>query len=810
MQYIKLILSGIITLILILFLNGNLNFGLDLPPFAKLLNPATGVWKNGEKNQYEDLSLDSDALKSTVKIVYDDRMVPHIYADNLSDALLAQGYVEARHRFFQLDFIKRLASGTLSEVLGPRTLDLDKQQRRKGLKYAAENAIKGWQKYPESVNLIEQYVKGVNLYAGELNESNKPIEHKLIGMPIQEFSMLDAAMVSKWMADVLCGRSSDIQFTNLKNALGEERFNFLYPDKSEMVDPVIPSSVSYDFDTLYNENTEGAEDLSYIRGYEGELFPQSPKGIGSNNWAVGPSKSAYGSPIFANDPHLNLTLPSVWYELSIHIPGNNIYGVSIPGMPGIMMGFNDHIAWGETNVGQDVKDYFLIKWADKDQGEYILDGKTMKAEKRIEVIPVKGKKPVMDTVLYTYWGPINYSSDDGIRDYAMRWISIDVPSKPEFMTFIDGMMSHNYNQYLKATEAFLSPAQNFAFAARDGDIALRINGLLPAKSYGDGKYVEDGSASSNDWQSFIPRTQNPQVLNPERGFIASANQRSADESYPYFYNGKFEYSRNRSINQFLREDKQFSVEDMKAFQLNNRSMQAIDALPIILSLLDEGALNDEAVSILDKIKNWDFAYDRDSETATFYDIWWSEIRNKTMDEIYALSDSFSITYPEEWRLVEILRDHPEDEIFDIAETSETELASDIVLESFHSMIEKVNKAKDEGRSLKWGKYAPLNIFHLARIPAFSSTDMNVGGHPDALNAIGSTHGPSWRMVVKLSDEIEAYGVFPGGQDGNPLSPYYLHSMDEWAAGEYHLLQNPPTPDQVQGSKYSISMVPSKN
>ena len=810
MQLAKLILSGLITLILVLFLNGNIHIpGQDLPPFGKLLNPYSGVWKNGEKSGYQDYTINSSDLQSTVTISYDERMVPHIYAENLEDALLAQGYVEARHRFFQLDFIRRLASGTLSEVLGPRTINLDRQQRRKGLMHGAENAIKGWNNFPESLNLIENYVKGVNLYASQLSESSKPIEHKLIDMPISEFSLKDAALVSKWMADVLCGRSSDIQFTNLRNALGEERFNFLYPDKSAIVDPVIPSSVQYAFDTLFIKDNIKGEELSYIKGYEGELFPQSPKGVGSNNWAVGSEKSAYDAPIFSNDPHLNLTLPSIWYELSIHIPGHNIYGVSIPGMPGLMMGFNDHIAWGETNVGQDVKDYFLIQWKDKSKGEYVLDGKSMKVEKRIETIKVKGQDPVLDTVLYTYWGPINYTSSDNQRDYAMRWIALDVPSKPEFMTFVDGMMSKNYTQYLQATEAFLSPAQNFAFAAKDGDIALRVNGLFPAKGYADGKFVEDGSHSSNDWQAYIPRDQNPQVLNPERGFIASANQRSTDDSYPYFYNGKFEYSRNRSINEFLREDKKFTVDDMKAFQLNNRSMQAIDALPIMINLLELKELTSDQAAYLSELKTWNFSYDKDSETATLYDNWWESLRNKTMDEIYALSDSFSITYPEEWRLVEILRDHPDDEIFDISETEDVETAGDIVHLSFLESVEEIEKAKSEDKSIKWGEYAPLNIYHLARIPAFSSTEMNVGGHPDALNAIGSTHGPSWRMVVKLTEKVEGYGVFPGGQDGNPLSPYYLYSMDEWSSGKYHELQNPPSSDQIEVINYSITLDPTK-
>ena len=807
MQLLKFGASLLATLLIVLFLNGNISIsGLDLPPFGKLLNPGTGVWHNGVSDSYADFTVLSDHVTSPVTIVYDDRMVPHIYANNLEDAVLAQGYVGAKHRFFQLEFIKRLASGNLSEVLGDRTLNLDKSQRRKGLRKGAEIAIEAWQQFPEKLNVLENYARGVNLYANQLTDKTKPIEHKLIDMPIREFSLLDGALVLKWMSDVLCGRSNDIEHTNLVNALGRERFDFLYPDKSTSVDPVIPSEVAYDFDTLYTPQVS-EDDLSMIPGYKGELFPQSPRGIGSNNWAVDASKSAYDAPIFSNDPHLNLTLPSVWYELSIHLPGHNIYGVSIPGMPGIMMGFNDHIAWGETNVGQDVKDYFLIKWVDKSKGEYLLDGKTMKAEERIEEIPIKGGEVVLDTILYTYWGPINYSSEDNERDYAMRWIALDEPSKPEFMTFIDGMMSKNYDEYLAATESFLSPAQNFAFAAKNGDIALRVNGLFPAKNEGDGRFVEDGSVSDNDWQIYIPREQNPQVKNPQRGFISSANQRSTDFNYPYYYNARFEFSRNRSINEFLREEKKFTIEDMKGFQLNNRSMQAMDALPVMLSYMDSIELSDTAQTYLEQIKKWNFSYDADSETATYFNAWFYNVRNNSLDEIFALSDSFDIVYPEQWRFIEILRDNGNDPIFDIMETTEIETAGDIVLQSFLEMIDELEEEKQDGTDLKWGAYSPLNIYHLARIPAFSSNDMHVGGHPDALNAIGGTHGPSWRMVVKLTEETEAYGVFPGGQDGNPLSPHYLYSMDEWSNGKYHTLQNPGSPEEVNNPTYTVTLNP---
>ena len=807
MKSFKLFSSLAVTLITILFFNGNIILpGVDSPPFGKVLDPMSGVWNNAEHMEdYSDFTITSPAISEEVKIVYDERMVPHIYAANLHDALFAQGYVEAQNRTFQLDFIKRLAAGELSEVLGKRTVNLDKQQRRKALAYGAEKALEGWQKFTNEIELASAYVEGINAYTSTLTESSKPVEHKLIDMPIRQWSLQDCSLVQKWMSDVLCGWSRDIQNSNLKNALGKEIFDFLYPDVAKNVDPVIPEEVDYHFDTLYIQESNTLDDLSFSPIYKDELMPESPKGLGSNNWAVGAEKSVYGAPIFSNDPHLNLTLPSVWFEVGIHTPEINAYGVTIPGMPGLMMGFNDHIAWGETNVGQDVKDFFKIKWIDKSNRTYEVDGNSMVAEERIETIHIKGGDIMYDTVLYTVWGPVTYESEDGQSDYAMRWLALDPPGTAEFMTFIDAMSADNYDEYLDATDPFITPAQNFAFASKDGDIALRVNGIFPAKAEEDGKFVEDGSVSANNWQAFIPKSQNPQVLNPERGFIASANQRSADNGYPYYYNGRFEYSRNRSINDFLREDRQFSVEDMQYFQLNNRSKQAMDILPLFVKSLESRIMSNEESSVLEMLKSWNYEYNKDSEVATLYNEFWRRFRGKILDEIEMYRDSFQIAFPEDWRLVEIMEEYPDHTIFDILKTENVETSADLIDSSFMEVVSFYQDAKFDGRDISWGNYSPLNIYHLSRIPAFSSLDMNVGGHPDALNAIGTTHGPSWRMVVALKEQIEAYGVFPGGQSGNPLSKYYLTSINHWASGKYHRLQNPNNPDHIDEKLFTITI-----
>ncbi len=807
MRHVGWIISGTLTIFLTLILNGNISMFSGIPPLGKLLNPQSGVWANGESsNNYVDENISLDGLDGEIQIVYNKRKVPHIFANTMSDALLAQGYVEARDRQFQLEFIYRFASGQLSEVLGERTIELDKQQRRKGLPLATKNTIRGWQQFPEKFRLIENYVKGMNLWLDNVADKKLPVEFKLIGIPASNWSVEKCAYVQKWMSDVLCGRSSDIEMTNLFNALGEDQFHFLYPDKAMIVDPVIPEEVDYVFDSIYldPDNHDGNVLIGALKD-KYQLHPQGPKNLGSNNWAISKEKSSTGAPIFCNDPHLQLTLPSVWYEIGIHLPDMDSYGVTIPGMPGIMMGFNNHIAWGETNVGQDVKDFKKMKWVDKSNYTYLLDGKEVTADYSVEEIKVKGQESIYDTIIHTYWGPVTYESSQGDNDYAMRWLAHDIPDKPEFMTFLAGLEAKNYNDYLEITSNFITPAQNFAFASKDGDIALRVNGTFPAKNWQEGRFVEDGSRSIYNWESYIPREQNPQVLNPSRGFISSANQRSTDDGYPYYYNGKFEYDRNRSINQYLSTSDELTIEDMKRFQLSNRSVFAEDIVPVLIGLLVVDKLSTTESKYVEELQAWDFHFDKESEIATFFDLWFEEIKDQTFDEIDQLSDSLNIAYPANWRIAEILQDYPDADIFDIKGTPDKEQAFDIVRTSFKSTISLLDSLRESGDDLSWGAYSPLNIRHLARLAPFSEENIEVGGHPDALNAIGNTHGPSWRMIVSLEESTKAYGVFPGGQSGSPFSPFYKTSLEKWIKGEYHELPEVRVPEDINEPLFTVNL-----
>lgn len=788
----------VFTVSLILLLNGTLSVTKDpLPPLGKFLNPFGGAWTSDTKKENTDIILADAGLRDKVEILYDDRRVAHIYAQNIEDALFAQGYVEAQNRLFQMEFLSMAASGELSSIIGNKTIEIDLEKRRRGMKYAAENAVKGWEK-TEEYTKVHRYVEGINAFVKNLKPDDYPLEFKLFDIQPSKWTTLKSALVFKQMSLTLAGRNDDVECTNLMYHLGKDDFNFLYPEHQAVENAVIPTETPFTFDTLYGK---AQDDKSY---YHGEItksyYENRNKGVGSNSWGVSGAKTTSGKPIFCNDPHLSLGLPSIWFEVHIHTPEFNAYGVSFPGFPGIMIGFNDHIAWGETNVGQDVEDLFLIHWANKEKTKYLLDGKETDVTYRVEEVKVKGGKTITDTVKYTNWGPIFRTSSDGTHDLAMRWLCHDVPDTEEYNVFIDAMKCKNYNEYLNATAKYITPAQNFGFASVSGDIAMRVNGKFPAKYAEDGRYVEHGDDSRNGWNAWIPRKQNPQIINPKRSFISSANQVSADKTYPYYFTGKFERYRNRRVNEKLTDMENITPEDMQKMQQDAYSFKAADYIGTLKSIIKPEDFNKAENEKLKLLTDWDFQYRADTEAPSLFDIFYKKLTENTWDELIELRKTMDVKLPESWRLLEIIQTTPDHKYFDITATAQKENARDVIVKSLKEAIAEFNKNASEGKSNTWGAYKPLHIYHLARIPAFSAMDIAADGCPDAINATGYSFGPSWRMVISLEEKVKGYAVYPGGQSGNPASKYYKNMIDAWVKGQYYTLNSSASAEDIRKIK----------
>lgn len=769
--------------------------GNTLPALGAFFNPFSGFWKNAEPAKgFSPKNMDLPGLKGKVEVVYDDLLVPHIFAENKEDAVRVQGYVTAQHRLWQMDIATRKASGRLSEVLGERTLNIDRMERRRGMVFAAENDVLGWSKSPEGMSLLKAYADGVNAYIGQLSPADYPIEFKLLNYDPEPWSVFKTALIVEAMAETLCAGENDLASTNALAQFGRGTFDYLYPEWNPKQRPIIPDTGQWkDWKVVLppaaptNNSLSGVLEKTENSFSQNEIPPDDDYIVGSNNWALSGSNTASGHPLLCNDPHLNLTLPSIWFQIQIHTPEQNCYGVSLQGVPGIAIGFNENIAWGLTNVGHDVSDWYRLQWTNPERTKYSLDGEIREVQKRPEIIKIKGREPLLDTVKYTVWGPVVYDfePDHPLRDCALRWVTHDQPDRDAPNIFIFLNAGKNYDDYRKALAAYDCPAQNFVFATRSGDIAITVQGKFPVRAPEQGRFVQDGSRWANAWHDFIPADRVPAMKNPSRGFVFSANQHSTPPTYPYYYlSGDFDDYRGRHIYDRLAAMKNATADSMKTIQLDNFSQRAADALPVMLRLLDRSRLDADGQKMADELAAWNYRYEANAPAPPLYEVWFDSCYLKTWDEMTALrQQKREVLIPERWRFIELLEKDPTNIFFDHPATPQRETARDIVNEAFALMQNYFRQ--NPRKRIGWGQFRGFTIRHIAQIDAFSRLDVVVGGNGAAPNAITRTHGPSWRMIVELGEKVHGMGVYPGGQSGNPGSRWYDDMVGTWAKGEYY-------------------------
>ncbi|MFY0592634.1 penicillin acylase family protein [Roseivirga sp.] len=781
MKIFKLLLSLIFTIGI--FYGLNTKFG-TFPPFGKFLDPSNGIWQNEGSSAESESILSIEGLKSTVSVHYDEHLIPHVFAQNDEDLYRAQGYITAQHRLWQLEFQTHASAGRLSEIVGNAALDFDRGQRRKGMVFGAENALKAMGEFPDLIKNLEAYRDGINSYIEGLSPSEFPVEYKLLDYQPEPWTLKKTALLLMYMTDMLAGGDSDFEYTNFLKKYGKERFDFLFPDFFEENDPVIPTNRAWtDFEQVeLPEVPEVNTPSSLVAG----LLPKPHPDNGSNNWAVGPSKSLTGNTVLANDPHLGLNLPSIWYAMQLATPEKNTFGVTLPGAAGIVIGFNNDISWGVTNATRDVKDWYKITFKDEKRDEYWYNNAWTKTDKKIEEIILRGEKTYYDTVVYTHHGPVTYDASfkgkEGLIGFAMKWAGHLGGNNQ--LTLLELNKAKNYDDYEKALKHFVAPAQNFVFASRDGDIALWVQGKLPNKWKGQGKFLLDGSNIDHDWKSFIPQEHNAHVKNPTRGFVSSANQHPTDSTYPYYvFNDGYETYRNRVINDFFRSKDKFGIQDFKNLHNNNFNLKAKELLPHMIVNMDVSNLDQLESAILEEVKNWNYVNDIDQKGATIWERWWIRVRNLVWDELNDASKP--MPYPFTYQTIYLLKNHPEDPFMDIQETSEVETAPDLFLKGFKAAVKDITNWEENNGSYDWGEYKSTYVGHLLQgLPAFSRFNLPIGGNSGIVNATSKNHGPSWRMIVEMSDPPTALGIYPGGQSGNPGSRYYDDLVDTWANGKY--------------------------
>ena len=781
----------------------------DIPPLGKFLSPYTGYASlvNSDKLPAGELNLDS--LIEPVEVVWDTLRIPHIFAKNEHDLYFIQGYIMAFDRLWQMEFQTHAASGRLSEIVGEKAKGYDQFQRRIGMVYGAKNTLEVLKQDEEYYPNLLAFTEGINTYINSLSTLEHPLEYKILNYSPELWTPLKTCILLKSMAWMLTGRSTDLAYTRIANDFGMDALEELFPIFPKEYDPIIPRNTPFNFDPI---ELNSPRKLYQSRGDLSQFLPQPPEAIGSNNWAINGKRSKSGNPILSNDPHLGLNLPSIWYMMHLNSPNLNVMGVTIPGAPGIILGFNDNISWGATNGYDDVMDWYDITFKDSTQSEYKYKNKWYPTTKVIEEIKIKSQPTFYDTVTYTHHGPVVWDHLNqtpalgksqvrlGVRQTAegraLRWLAHDPSNEMRALYMVNH--AENYIEFVNALETYTCPGQNFVYADINGNIAIWHSGNQPAKWDGQGMLIMDGNDPRHDWQAIIPHSQKPHILNPKRGYVSSANQHVTDEDYPYFLSSFFWMSyRASQINQQLDQLKSADVDDMKQLQFNNINGKAKNVLPVLLNILQSEKLSDDANQWLITMKDWDYKNTKLSIEASFFDKWREKIEYETWADEFGEDDN-QYLWPYFNQLDEMIRFQPASKWFDNQNTPKKETLVEICYTTFNQTVSELNALDPTKR--EWQNFQGTDILHIAKIPGLGRVDLQTAGGSDIINATRLRQGPSWRLVIEMDDELlQPYGIYPGGQSGYPGSKHYDDYINDWVDEKFYELPFGKSANEIEGS-----------
>ena len=740
-----------------------------IPPLGSFLNPFSGVVQN-EKSSNVDVELKCGREKP-IEVMFDERSVPHIFADDQKDLFFAQGYVCASDRLWQMDFLSYISAGRLSEILGKDLLDYDRNQRRSGIMFSAITSLKFIEANQETKLALDNYTAGVNSYINHLSEANLPLEYKLMDYRPEPWTNLKSVLIMKYMGSLLSGYEEDASSSYLLAALGKKEYDKLFSNylidgtkdrfSINLVQDSLPSNPYIDFSFL--ESASQIPNSSF-----------NPR-LGSNSWAIAPEKSVSGSAILCNDPHLNLSFPAVWYELQLHSNEMNVYGYSIPGTPGVIIGYNQNISWGLTNGSADVRDLFKLELKN-DYSQYKYDGHWRNTKQNIVEIKIKDSKSFYDTIYSTIHGPIASDFRFGPKEkqgLATYWTLYD-PSN-EFLAFVKLNKASNYEEFKDAIKNYKCPVQNFTYADVKGNIATHFQGKI-LKSYwtGRGEFILDGTRSDH-LSTQILTNELPVVYNPGAGFVYSANNNPFQETNSFGVYGHYSELRADKIKKILSRKGKFTIEDMKSMQLDNTNHLAELAVPLLLNFISA-----DSSEYVKKFHEWNYKCNKETEMASVFENWWSLIRTYTWDELSRFNKVNKL--PDDLVLLDLISNDPNNKYFDILSTDKTETAGDIIRLSLKEATQNLPKP-----ATTWGDDNKVDIIHLSNVPAFSKMGISAAGHPNAIDALSGNWGPSMRLIVEMDKIPQGYGVYAGGQSGNPASKEYDRFVDDWTNGKYYKL-----------------------
>ena len=743
-------------------------------------------------------------LRQPVRVLRDDRAVPHLYAANLDDLLFAQGYVHAQERLWQMDLLRRQARGQLAEIFGRAALTFDKENRQLGLGSVADRAVESLD--AETRAHLEAYARGVNAYiesrSGPLAFSGLPIEFVLLRYRPEPWRAADSLTVALNMYKLLTTSwPREMNRARVSERVGAERATDLYVTRSaddhpiaepvtgprrlrrERVFVALGCRHSLPGDALDSAAFGASPVPARLGQLYGEAFARREAGRygASNNWVVAGSRTASGAAMLADDMHLPHGVPSIWFINHLKSPELDVAGFSLPGLPWVIVGHNQRIAWGFTNSNADVQDLFIERFDPENPSLYMTPTGWQAVQRRVEHINIRGGEVEDLMVLETRHGPIVH--DDGLTKLALQWTALDATQLA--FTFLPLNQAQNWEEFRQALRDFSGPSQNVVYADADGNIGYHVFGRVPLRRNGRGQVPIPGDSLQFDWVGAIPFEELPHAFNPPSGTLATANNRSVPDNYPYYFTDQWMGpARIARIYQLLEEDRRFEPEDFLRIQGDVVSLpdKALAAHLVAAGAAVSGPHPPERAQALAMLKEWDGAMRVELAAPLIV----TTVRSQLMEALLRphLGD--------DWRqyswfnaplfLENVLVERPARWLPEGVESYDALLIA--------ALDRALNQLRRETRianlqGMRWGDQWVVRFAHPVgeRLPVLRRW-FSVGGVPQSggPHSVKQTHrmaGVSQRFVVNFADLDRTLMNITLGQSGHVASPHYRDQFRAW-------------------------------
>ncbi len=822
-------LSVVVILALLLIAGGAYYFKSYLP---KTVAPKSFPKIDGE--------LQLDGLNAPVDIYRDKMGIPHIYATTSHDLFFAQGYVHAQERFWQMDFYRHVGEGRTAEMFGKSSVDTDKFLTTLGWRKRSAEEYQAFT--DESKTILTSYAAGVNAYLKDHDGEVVSLEYSILKLlspdyKIEPWTPLNTLAWAKALAwDLRANMDDDIQRAVLLKTLTPEQVAELYPPYPED-HPTIVNQIGAGTSTkatrqpvAFDIPQETLAALQHNASLLDNLLGPLSDGVGSNSWAVSGKLSATGMPLLANDPHLGIAMPSIWYQVDMHcMPKSDqcpfeFAGFSLAGAPGIILGHNDRIAWGFTFAYEDVMDLFIEKVNPDNSNQYEVNGQWVDFNSSTETIKVVGGEAVELTVrssrhgpvISDVFGPLKDQGDPKDKEFvpfkdragielpehyviALSWAALQTGDP--FEAIFGFNKAQNWEQFRQAAGLFHTPGHNLLYADVDGNIAYQTSGDVPIRKKGDGTLPVPGWTGEYDWTGFIPFEELPYTLNPAEGYIVSANEKIPPSDYPHFLSADWDYGfrADRILQMIQSAPGKIDIPYFQTMQGDDYDASAETYVPLLLEMNPKFTKQNEAIAF-DLLKNWDYQAKADSSAAAVYEAFWSHLLKN------ALNDDLPERY---WpgggdRWFEVMRHAAADSSWwdDKSTTGVVETRDDIFKRSFSDAVTELEKLLGKAPSQwRWGDLHTAN-FHNGSLgesgvglieDLFNRNGFPVSGGSSIVNATAwdATEGyqvtnlPSMRAIYDLSNLSNSLTVHTTGQSGHAYHPHYIDMATMWSTIQYY-------------------------